>query len=82
MSELVVACKVLPDFGALRILYFPTTPSHPICWCVQHGPLKERWEQGLEKQEEVMKGLAGLLEDTDDGVSGRRGAEESHGEDG
>ena len=29
-----------------------------------------------------MKGLAGLLEDTDDGVSRRRGAEESHGEDG
>jgi len=58
MSELVSACKTLPDFETLQILYFPTAPPHPICWCGHHGPSKEQWEQALREQGEIMKDLA------------------------
>jgi len=58
MSELVIACKALPDFKTLQILHFPTTPPHPICWCGHHGLSTKQWEQALKEQGEVMKGLA------------------------
>lgn len=31
MSELVVACKALPDFNTLQIVRLPNTPSPPGC---------------------------------------------------
>jgi len=58
MSELVIACKALPDFETLQILYFPTAPPHPICWCGHHGPSREQWEQALREQGEIIKDLA------------------------
>ena len=47
VSELVIACKALPDFETLQIVRFP--------WCAQgrsgpHGLFLEQWELALEKQ--------------------------------
>ena len=58
MSELVIACKALPDFDTLQILYFPTTPPHPICWCGGHGTSREQWKRKLREQAKDMKDLA------------------------
>ena len=57
VSELVVACKALPDFDTLQILYFPTEPPRPICWCGTHGPSKEQWDRSLREQVDSMKDL-------------------------
>ena len=58
MSELVIACRALPDFDTLQILYFPTIAPYPICWCGNHGPPTEQWDQASREQSEVMKDLA------------------------
>ena len=63
MSELVVACKALPDFDTLQILHFSVPPHHPICWCewercrnhILH--MKQR-EQSLREQARDMKDFA------------------------
>ena len=58
MSELAIACKTLPEFDTLQILYYPTPSPHPICWCGHHGPSKEQWEQALGEYAEAVKDSA------------------------
>ena len=55
ISELVVACKALPDFDTLQIVRFPINPPRLLCWCGKgrcghHGLFLEQWELALEKQ--------------------------------
>lgn len=55
MSELIGACKGLPDFHTLQIVHFPTIPPRPTCWCGKkrcgsHKPSVGQWDQALEKQ--------------------------------
>ena len=51
MSELIVACKALPDFNTLQIVRFPTKPPSrcncdgPCYFNPQHSA--EEWEQEL-----------------------------------
>ena len=33
MSELIVACKALPDFDTLQIVHFPLVPTSLVCRC-------------------------------------------------
>ena len=33
ISELVGACKALPDFDTLQTVRFPIIPSYLVCWC-------------------------------------------------
>lgn len=58
ISELVTACKALPDFDILQIVHFPVFPHSLICWCGQlqcsdHRPPAEH-DQALR---EHMKGV-------------------------
>ena len=59
ISELGIACKVLPDFSTLQIVYFPVfTPSVicPACremWCQKHWLSTRRKRESKER----MKGL-------------------------
>ena len=55
ISELVVACKTLPDFDTLQIVHFPIVPTRSECWCGlkgcgSHWPSVGWWEPALEKQ--------------------------------
>ena len=63
LSELVAACKALPDFDTLQILHIPAHPPHPVCWCgrqrcgnrVLHV---KQWEQSLREQARGLKDFA------------------------
>ena len=56
VSELIVACKALPDFNTLQIVRLPIRPPSPICNC--DGPCEyfhpriplEQWERILGEQ--------------------------------
>ena len=37
MSELVVACKALPDFDTLQVVRDTIIPDHLVCWCGWRG---------------------------------------------
>lgn len=55
MSELVVACKALPDFDTLQILRFPVAIPRLVCRCRQencenHELNMEKWKQALKSQ--------------------------------
>ena len=55
MSELVLACKALPDFDTLQIVRTLIVPPDLVCWCgrrdcSRHGPSEEQWEHTLEKR--------------------------------
>ena len=58
ISELVIACKALPDLDTLQIVYFPVFPPSMICacnsvWCNIHRPSTEE-RQALR---DYMKGV-------------------------
>ena len=60
ISELVVACKALPDFDTLQIVCYHFVPPRLACWCGwdecgRHRPSAERWEQALEKQTKYLE---------------------------
>ena len=58
ISELVAACKSLPDFGTFQIVRFPIISPPLVCWCGRgelchsHRPSPGDWEEALEKQTE------------------------------
>ena len=63
MSELVVACKTLPDFDTLQVVRVTITPGGLVCWCGWGGcgsrmDSSEKQEQILRKQTEDMKDWA------------------------
>ena len=63
MSELVVACKALPDFDILQVVRVTINPVHLVCWCGWGGcgsrmDSSEQQEQILRKQTEDMKDWA------------------------
>ena len=63
MSELVVACKALPDFDTLQVVRVTITPGGLACWCGWGGcgsrmNSSEQQEQILREQTEGMKDWA------------------------
>ena len=55
ISELVVACKALPDFDTLQIVHFPLVPSSLLCQCRWGGcgsrmRFSEQRQQTLKEQ--------------------------------
>ena len=55
ISEVVDACKALPDLDVLQLVRIPIVPPPLVCWCRQRGcsshmPSPEQWEQASEKQ--------------------------------
>ena len=56
ISELVIACKALPDFDTFQIVRYPIGPPPLVCRCTNwwecsaHTPSSEQWEEALEKQ--------------------------------
>ena len=63
MSELVVACKALPDFATLQVVRFTLVPGHLICSCGWGGcgsrmDSSKQKEEILRKQTEDMKDWA------------------------
>ena len=61
MSELVVACKALPDFDTLQVVHVTAVPMYMMCWrgwvgCGSRMPgSSERQEEVLRRQTEGMK---------------------------
>ena len=56
ISELIVACKALPDFDTLQIIHYPVFRPVLTCWCGRdrcgsHWPSSGQWqwEPALEK---------------------------------
>ena len=63
MSELVVACKALPNFDALQVVRGTIIPPRRACWCGWGGCVSrmnssEQQERALRKQTEDMKDWA------------------------
>lgn len=56
ISELVVACRALPDFDTLQILHFPAQPP-PTYWSGNYVTLNGRWEQSLRHQANCVRDL-------------------------
>ena len=60
VSELVGACKALPDFDTLQIVRFPITPPPLACWCGRncssHVPSREQWDRALAEQTKDLEG--------------------------
>ena len=55
MSELVVACKALPDFDTLQVVHVTAVPMYMMCWCGWVG-CGSRMPGSSERQEEVLRG--------------------------
>ena len=53
MSELVVACKALPDFDILQVVRVTINPVHLVCWC-GWGGCGSRMDSS-EQQEEILR---------------------------
>ena len=53
MSELIVACKALPDFNALQVVCSTTVPTPLFCWC-GWGGCGSRMDSS-EQQEEILR---------------------------
>ena len=56
MSELVVACKMLPDFDTLQILYFPA--EMPSSYWHRNYDFSGVWDQVVTDQANEMRNLA------------------------
>ena len=55
ISELIVACKALPDFNTLQIVCYRFVPPRLACWCGwgecdRHRSSSEPWDQVWGKQ--------------------------------
>ena len=62
ISELVKACKALPDFSTLQITYL-TLPDHLPCWCKWRGlgvtgSCTEAWDRMLREEVDGVRDLA------------------------
>lgn len=62
-SELIQACKALPDFDTLQILHFPTVAPLPICGCGRMrsgslGPPMDQRRQALREEVKCLKDWA------------------------
>ena len=60
ISELVTACKTLPYFETLQIVYYPVFPRSQICWCgklwcYRHPPSVAQ-DQALREYMKAVKG--------------------------